>query len=522
MILRKPYAFFIKHFKLIHIILTILLSYIFYKSMNVLTFFNDYISANQMTIIAGGEAYLFNSLVFISIGLSILISVIISALMFNKKKPLFYYFSLIITYIVLFIFLLYTKGQVHTLEQELIDIRVIRMIRDVFVAAIVVQFIFIVMALIRGVGFDVKKFNFKEDLEELDISEDDREEIEVAVNFDVEHYKTKMKKKIRYFKYSLVENKLLILIFIGVITLIIGGTIIYGMIRNGKVYEQGNYISPIYYSLTVKSSYLTQKDYKGKKINGDKYFVILDINARKNTTAKKILDRARMAINVGDYRIYPTYDYIGTFRDIGYEYNDYELTNEYNSYLLVYEVPKQFLDKKMVFEYTDIDDKRYRIDINYINLDEIQHEEMIKLNKQIDLKNTILKDGMLNFSGVEVADKFRLDYQLCVTDKECYQYYENIYPDLSSNYDRTLMKVGMTLDIPNYYKKLSLGDFINYFGNIYYEIDGQGYRTNIKQIETKKVSTKDIYLSVNSDIKKASVIKLEFKIRNYKFIYNLK
>ena len=80
----------------------------------------------------------------------------------------------------------------------------------------------------------------------------------------------------------------------------------------------------------------------------------------------------------------------------------------------------------------------------------------------------------------------------------------------------------MDIDINNYYKKLMLGDLINYFGYIYYEIDGTGYRTSMKQVETKKVSTQDLYVSVNSDIKKASVINLEFKIRNYKFIYKLK
>lgn len=522
MILRKPYAFLIKHFKFIHIILAILLSYVFYKSMNILTFFNDYINAGQMTIIVGGEAYLFNGLIFAFIGLSVFISIIISALMFNKKKPLLYYFSLIITYVVLLVFLLYTQTQVHVLEQELLDIRIIRMIRDVLVATIILQFIFILIAIIRGVGFDVKKFNFKEDLEELDISEDDREEIEVAVNFDVDSYKTKLKKKMRYLKYSIVENKALILILIVVIIVLVGSMIFYNMMTKGKVYQQGSYINPLYYSLSVKSSYLTQKNYQGNNINNDKYFILLDVQVKKNTTSTKKLDRARMAINIDGYRIYPTYDYIGSFRDIGYEYNDYELTSDYTSYLLVYEIPKQFLAKEMLFEYTDINDKKYNIALDYINLDQLEKTEVLELNKKADLKNTILKDSSLMVSSAEFGDQFRIDYHFCVTDNDCYDYYENIVPDLSSNYNRTLIKIKMDIDINNYYKKLMLGDLINYFGYIYYEIDGTGYRTSMKQVETKKVSTQDLYVSVNSDIKKASVINLEFKIRNYKFIYKLK
>lgn len=475
-----------------------------------------------MTIIAGGEAYLFNSLIFIFIGISILLAIIISTLMFNKKKPLLYYFSLIITYVVFLIFLLYAKNQIHILEQELIDIRIIRMIRDVLVAAVILQFIFIVIALIRGVGFDVKKFNFKEDLEELDISEDDREEIEVAVNFDVESYKTKLKKQMRYLKYTIVENRIIILILIIIIVLLVSGTIIYNVMTKGKTYKQGSYINPIYYSLNVKSSYLTQKNYQGNNVNGDKYFVILNVSAKKRTTSTKILERARMAININGYRIYPTYDYIGAFRDIGYEYNDYELNSDYNSYLFVYEVPKQFIEEDMLFEYSDVDDKKYYIDLDYVNLDQMKKEETVDLNQTLDLKDTILEDGSIVVSDVEFGDQFRVDYHYCINDNDCYDYYENIFPDLSSNYDRTLMKIKVDANINNYYKNLSIGDLFNYFGYIYYEIDGFGYQTHMNQIKTKKVSTNDLYVSVNSDIKRASVINLEFKMRNYKFIYKLK
>lgn len=522
MILRKPYAFLIKHFKLIHIILTLLLSYVFYKSMNVLTFFNEYISANQLTIISSGETYLFNSFMFMAIILSILIAIVISVLMFNKKKPLLYYFSLIIVYLLLFIFFLYTKGQVHILEQELIDVRIIRGIRDIAVATVAIQFIFILFSLIRGVGFDVKKFNFKEDLEELDINEEDREEIEVAIKLDFESYKTRFKKAIRYFKYSLVENKQFVIIMVSLFVLIIGGGILYKTINKGKILNQGAYIYPINYSLTVKNTYLTTKDYKGNVIDKNKSFVLLNIDVRKTTTSNIKLDIARMAINIEDYRVYPTADYIGSFRDIGYEYNDYELSSEYTSYILVYEVPKQFLNKEMVFEYTDITDSVYSIGLNYINLDNIKEEKEIILNNKIELNNTILNSSDFILKKFEIADKFKVDYEMCITEKECYQYYENIYPDLSSDYDRTLIRLRLDLNINNYHKKISTIDFINYFGNINYEVNGKKYIANIKQVNTKKVNTKDLYLSVNKNIKDASSIELEFKIRNYKYVYKVK
>ena len=49
MILRKPYAFFIKHFKLIHIILAVFAFYSIYKTKLLLDFFNEY-SASIMDV----------------------------------------------------------------------------------------------------------------------------------------------------------------------------------------------------------------------------------------------------------------------------------------------------------------------------------------------------------------------------------------------------------------------------------------------------------------------------------------
>ena len=46
MILKKPYAFLIKNFRLIHLILTIPLIYITYKTTAVSNFFREYVSNN--------------------------------------------------------------------------------------------------------------------------------------------------------------------------------------------------------------------------------------------------------------------------------------------------------------------------------------------------------------------------------------------------------------------------------------------------------------------------------------------
>ena len=46
MILRKPYAFFIKIFKPIHIFMAVMLAYLVYKTNIILNFFSKYIYSN--------------------------------------------------------------------------------------------------------------------------------------------------------------------------------------------------------------------------------------------------------------------------------------------------------------------------------------------------------------------------------------------------------------------------------------------------------------------------------------------
>ena len=48
MILKKPYAFLIRYFKLIHTVLLILMIYLLYRTNVILNFFQEYISADKI------------------------------------------------------------------------------------------------------------------------------------------------------------------------------------------------------------------------------------------------------------------------------------------------------------------------------------------------------------------------------------------------------------------------------------------------------------------------------------------
>ena len=50
MILRKPYAFLIKYFRLIHLFISLLIVYLIYKTNNMYNFFKDYITDDIVEI----------------------------------------------------------------------------------------------------------------------------------------------------------------------------------------------------------------------------------------------------------------------------------------------------------------------------------------------------------------------------------------------------------------------------------------------------------------------------------------
>ena len=116
MILRKPYAFFIKHFKLMHIILSVLVCYSLYNTKELLEFFNEY--AKTIINVTGQNLYeilipgLFHILPFLIIIFSIIILVVLAI----KKKPNLFYIINIFIYIYTFIIIEVSNSTLHTMS----------------------------------------------------------------------------------------------------------------------------------------------------------------------------------------------------------------------------------------------------------------------------------------------------------------------------------------------------------------------------------------------------------------------
>ena len=165
MILKKPYAMLIKNFKLIHIILAILMGYIFYKTNMLLSFLTEYLSSVATTITHEVTTSLYGPLFIGTIILVIVVNIILLALMHFKDKPLKLYAYNLIYYIALSIFYFISLNTIKSLEVGLVDVRVLKILHDISVLALILQILALILVIVRATGFDIKNFDFKKDLE---------------------------------------------------------------------------------------------------------------------------------------------------------------------------------------------------------------------------------------------------------------------------------------------------------------------------------------------------------------------
>lgn len=524
MILRKPYAFLIKHFKLIHLILAVLTYYSIYSTKHVLDFFNEYIS-NPINIagqeLVGDYITTFYKIVPIFI---ICVTIILLAVMAVKKKPSLFYIVNIIIYIFVFVVIFATSSLFDSMFYNFIDIRRVRLVRDLITMSFAAQFISALVVSIRAIGFDVKKFNFSEDLKTLEINDKDREEFEVQIKFNKNQFIRKLRQKKRYFIYNYKENKLLFNVFtvviIGIVSYFVYSTFFY----KGNIISENEYFSGNGFSLKVVDSYLIETDYKGKEISDENCYLVLKLRI-KSTGKNKVLDIATTKILISNYYYIPTYKYPEKFIDFGDIYYSEQLTDEYTNENLVYEIPKKLIGNDFVFSYVDkINNENVKININYNDLRK-QNDKLniVNLGENLILNESILSDYSLKINTFDIKDKYKLSYQFC--NQECFTSYEYLLPKLNTNYDKALLKIdGNLIKGENIDGVYDLYDFIEKFGQLYYinENGENSYVFNNNKVVSNRIKTNDYYVEVPKDVMNADSIYFIFTIRNQNYKYILK
>lgn len=533
MILRKPYAFLIKHFKLIHFILALLLGYLIYKTGTILSFLNEYIGSTPTT---GGEyvSKYYNVLMFIIPFLVIIVAGVIMATMINKKKPFVFYIITIASAILILVFYYVTRGIVSELEVRLIDVRTLRLVRDVVTIVFIVQILSVVIILFRAIGFDVKKFNFKKDLEELEVDESDREEFEFVINVDSDKTKRNMRKRFRNMKYVYFEHQFLINSLLLLAGLVGGYFLFMNIFIYNKDSNQNNFFTTGDFVISITDSFDTEKGFDGTVLDEMNSYTILRIKIRSRGAFGKKLNNARVAIVVNDHKFYPTLKHFEKFTDLGDAYSGTIISTsaEYEDYILIYEIPKPYKNKAKEFVYFDnaslFDANRITIPLKTVDLDKVEDAETYLLGEEVDLKESIFKNTILNLTAFDIKESFTLNYEFCSAVDNCYPSVEYLYPSIFNNYDKALIKVNGSVnwdpDLP-INKTTSLYSFIRNYGKFSYIINDESkeQRLSLKQVKPTKVSYKNsAFIEVEKEMLEADRIFIDFNIRNMRYRYVLK
>ena len=425
MIIRKPYAFLIKYFKTIHISIFFFILYLLFTTRNIYIFFRNYLQSGTYTYIENMAITYVSPVMIIVAILLIAIFLLIYFLMKQKEKKVFYYLMGIIFYFISFVFFLIFLGAFNNLEYSSYSNQTLVLYRDFAMVIYYFNYFFMVIAFIRGFGFNIKKFNFEKDLKELDITEEDREEIEVGSSIDFENVGNFVRRRKRNFMYYIKENSYILVVFLVIIILLITFSITLNRLVISKVYKENETISTDSIDYTIVGSYLTNKDLYGNIIKKSKEYLVVafEIVNKTNETVKLSMENTR--IKVGQEYFYPKSTLSSNFEDLGIVYKKQSiLKNSKENYILVFELNedvshitlelyrgKKEVNGEAILYYREVS----------LNPYSFKEQEIgnYQIGEEISLKDTYYKEGSFSISSLELLDIDNYAYSECDQDENC-------------------------------------------------------------------------------------------------------
>jgi hypothetical protein len=386
---------------------------------------------------------------------------------------------------------------------------------------------------IRAFGFNIKKFNFGEDLAELEIDVSDNEEFELTVGIDPQKIGRRLRRGKREVRYFVVEN----FFVLSLISLVLVATLGIGIFLNNQVYNKvhsqfksfrvNNFI------IQANESTFTRINQRGVEIAPDgKIFVISSITFKNvNKNAFK-LDLDDINLTSGKQVFSPILSRYQSFLDLGTGYiNQIIKSGETRTFIFVFEVDDKVKLNKLIFRYresltispTRLEAKYKRVRLKAKVDDTVTKIDEVKMGEELSFETSSLGKAKLKISGMQVANDFPYEAKACI-GKICNVYQTSLTTQYTSE-KVTIMKISSNYNkdskaIVNNIK--SLRDLANSFGSIRYRVGSKTYVTELINITPSNYNGKDLYYKVSSGIKEANSIEFVFTIRNKQFIYKLK
>lgn len=534
MILRKPYAFLIKHFRIIHLLLLIPIGYLISKTTLIVNFFRNFVSNNYTTNIVNISGTYINLFMYLSV-LIILITVLaVYYLMKKKEKSTKLYFFALVYYIIIFVLIGVSHGILSGMERDVITAQSARAYRDISSVIVLPQYFLFIYVLLRGIGFDIKKFNFANDLKDLDIDASSSEEFEVSVDVSGYKYLRTLRRFIREFKYYYKENKFVFTCLISVGVIFIGTVLYLNFGVYNKTYHRKDKMTHNYFNIKIENSYLTNLSQNGNVIMDGKYYLALQLKIDNKTKNSYTLDYNNFRLIVDGKSIFPTLDRGEYFVDIGKPYHKEKLKKESsNTYVLVYELNNnQVKSRYKVKILEDISygvgavNSRYRnIELTPIKIDDINVLNTYKLEKTVNLKDTSLGYTTFKVNNYSFSNNYVYDYELC-NNNGCNTVKDIVGLDVGGIINKTtllVLNMEYNLDKTTVYGSNVKADnlFFNNFLSLEYTKDGITKETSLSNRTTDKMKDTLVF-ETNSEVKDADNINLLVTIRNNRYKINLK
>ena len=451
MVIRKPYAFLIKYFKLIHIILFIFMSYLVYKTNAIYVFFKDYAKTGTYTYINNMAFSYVNIFMIIIAIILVALLLLIYFLMKKKEKKVLFYLLATIYYFISFILYIYFISIFNSLEFTVYNNQSLVLFRDISMVLYYLNYIFLAVSFVRGFGFNIKKFNFDKDIKELDISDEDREEIEVGGIVDYENVGDFLRRRKRNFGYYIKENSYILIVFLVITILSLGSYIAINKLVTNKLFSYGENINIGNFHYIINNGYIINKDLNDEEIKKNKSYFIIDFNINNQSQNNYLVDLSKTRLKIDNEYYYPKNNLDSIFNEFGEIYKKQVLKPDINNnYILVFETNKlnnpnnirlellngsKVVNNEVVFNYKEVNIIPYSF--NNISLGEY------KLNEEIDLSKTLYTKGKFVVKSVEIVDNVNYTYNKCVSDTKCYDYDKVISPSGNNK----ILKIEYSLDI---------------------------------------------------------------------------
>lgn len=524
MLLRRPFAFLIKHFKAIHLVLGMMIAYTLLKTNDVFRFIEEYLNTTPFIIGNNVVPTLFKPIMLVIMVAILVLTFVILGVMNFKKKPITFYIFNILVYSFAAFTLVYCYTNIKTLEVQLLDVRTLKLMRDFSLFSLIFQSLSLITVGIRATGFDIKKFDFDQDIEDLKITAEDNEEFEIDVELDTDRLKRNIRKKIRHAKYVYVENKLIIHIILSVIVGVVCFAIYLNVGVYHKVYKQNEPFTTTEFMLNVTNSYITNRDYHNHIIEKGKKLLVIQYEVRsKYEASKKTFKPERFALSIGKQKFHDVDIYKEKTYDLGNPYRNAYITTTFQKYTLTYELPETLDTGKITLKYKDTNDKEIAISITPVNDENKELVATYTLNQEANLQKSILKESKIKINSYEIGQTFVSEYNYCLSTQVCLPGIEYIHPSASGSSDKTLLKIEGSFTLDETLELNPLGDLytvLRDFGSIRYEIRGETkvLTTRLQQVKPSRQTTGNIYyIEVPKELEEAEHITILFTLRE--FIY---